>query len=190
MRSAIVSLLVGACLVSLFAAEPTATRTYEQTNSNVTPANIKFFEDYLSKCPENEIRCVWFLDDHIKVGMIMTMDLQKYEVATVREVYDWASQNSKTRKLSHSQVESLRSMVSILPQSTPNLLFGRGIHVAFVKDGKVQSRTYDRRVAPQIIQRLYDIGGGYVDCQFAKEGTIEETEQDGGGQPATRPESK
>jgi hypothetical protein len=27
--------------VSLFAAGPTATRTYEQINSNVTPANIK-----------------------------------------------------------------------------------------------------------------------------------------------------
>ena len=168
MRSAIVSLLVGAFFVSLFAAEPTATRTYEQINSNVTPANIKFFEDYLSKCPDNEIRCVWFLDDHVKVGMIMTMDLQKYEMATVREVYNWASQNSESRKLSHSQVESLKAIVSALPLTTPNVLFGRGIHVAYAKEGQVQSRTYDRRAAPQILQRLYDIGGVYVDCQYAK----------------------
>lgn len=168
MRPAIISLLVGALLVSLFAAEPTATPTYEQINSNVTPANIKFFEDYLSKCPENEIRCVWFLDDHIKVGMTMTIDLKKYEVTTVREVYDWARQGEESRKLSHSQISSLGNIVSILPQSTPNILFGKGIHVAYSKDGKVQNKTYDRRAAPQILQRLYDIGGGYVDCQYAK----------------------
>lgn len=148
--------------MSLFAAEPTATQTYEQINA------IKFFEDYLSKCPENEIRSVWFLDDNTQVGEIMTMNLQKYEVATVTEVYNWASQHSESRKLSHYQVGALRSIVSILPQSTPNLLFGRGIHVAFVKDGKVHRRTYDRKAAPQMIQRLYDIGGAYLDCEYTK----------------------
>ena len=169
MKSAIVSLIVGALLTALFAAEPSGTtRSYEQINSNVTPENIKFFEDYLSNCPENEVRCVWFIDDHIKVGMVMTIDLQKYRVMTVREVFDWASQNSETRKLSHAQIESLREILSALPLTTPKVLFGRGIHVAYSKEGKVQSRTYDRRAAPQILQRLYDIGGGYVDCQYAK----------------------
>jgi hypothetical protein len=169
MKPAIVSLLAWSLIFSLPAADPpAATRSYEQINSNVTPENIKFFEDFLSKCPESAIRCVWFIDDHIKVGMVMTIDLQKYEVGTVREVYDWASQNSESRKLSHSQVESLKEVVSALPLTTPNVLFGRGIHVAFANGGKVQTRTYDRRAAPQILRRLYDIGGGYVDCQYAK----------------------
>jgi hypothetical protein len=169
MKPAIITLLVGVLLISLFAAEPPATtRSYEQINSNVSPANIKYFEDYLSKCPESEVRCVWFSDDHIKVGMVMTIDLQNYEVRTVREVFDWASQGSENRKLSHSQVESLEAIVSALPLTTPNVLFGRGIHVAYAKEGKVQNRTYDRRAAPQILQRLYDIGGGYLDCQYAK----------------------
>jgi hypothetical protein len=169
MNPAIVSLLIGVLLISLFAAEPpTTTRPYEQINSNVSPANISFFEEYLSKCPKSEVRCVWFIDDHIKVGMVMTIDLQKHEVRTVREVYDWASQKSESRKLSHTQVESLKAIVSALPLTTPNVLFGRGVHVAYVKEEKVQIRTYDRRAAPQILQRLYDIGGGYVDCQYAK----------------------
>lgn len=141
---------------------------YEQINSNVSPANIKFFEEYLSKCPKNEVRCVWFLDDHIKVGMTMTIDLQKDEVRTAREVFDWASQGDESRKLSHSQVVSVKVIVSELPPTKPNVLFGKGIHVAYSKDGKVQNKTYDRRAAPQILQRLYDIGGGYVDCQYAK----------------------
>ena len=169
MKLVIVSLLGGALLALQCAGEPPATtRPYDQINSNVTAENIKFFEDFLSKCPENQIRCIWFLGDHIKVGMTMTIDLEKYEVGTVREVYDWASQNSQSQKISHSQVEALKEVISTLPPTTPNVLFGRGIHVAFAKDGKVQGRTYDRRAAPKIIQRLYDIGGGYIDCQYAK----------------------
>lgn len=169
MKFVFFSLLAGVLLGTLIAADPTTTaRTYEQINSNVSPANIKFFEDHLSKCPENEIRCVWFIGDHIMVGMMMTIDLQKYEVGTVREVFGWASQSAESRKLTHSQVESLKAIVSALPRTTPNVLFGRGIHVAYAKEGKVQSRTYDRRAAPQILQKLYDIGGGYVDCQYAK----------------------
>lgn len=169
MKPPIITLLVGVPLITLLAAEPPATtRSYEQINSNVSPASIRFFEDYLSKCPESEVRCVWFINDHIKVGMVMTIDLRKYEVSTVREVFDWASQASESRELSQSQVESLKAIVSALPLTTPNVLFGRGIHVSYVKEGKVQSRTYDRRAAPQILQRLYDIGGGYLDCQYAK----------------------
>ena len=148
---------------------PPKLSTYEQINSNVSPENIKFFEDYLSKCPENEVRCVWFFDDHIKVGMVMTIDLQKYEVQTSREVYNWASQCAESRKLSHSQVGAVKAIVSELPPTTPNVLFGKGIHVAYSKDGKVQNKTYDRQAAPKILQRLYDIGGDYVDCQYAKD---------------------
>jgi hypothetical protein len=142
--------------------------TYERINANVTRANIQFFEDHLSKCPENEIRCVWFPNDHIKVGMLMTINLQNYSVHTVREVYDWAQQSAEARKLSHPQVESARTLLTTMPPTVENIPFGKGVHVSFWREGKLQTVTYDRGAAPLVLQRLYDIGGGYLHCTYAK----------------------
>ncbi len=149
-------------------AEQPPAKTYEQINSNVTLGNIKFFEGHLSKCSENEIRCVWFLGDHIKVGMLMTIDLQKYSVDTVREVYDWARQNAQTRTISHSQVTSAKEILTSLPPTVEKVPFGKGVHLSFWRDGKLQAFTYDRSAVPIVLQRLYDIGGGYLDCTYAK----------------------
>ena len=160
-------LLILVCSTSAMSGE-TPTKTYEQINSNVTAENIKFFEDHLAKCPENESRCLWFLSDHIKVGMVMTLDLQKYSVHSVREVYDWASQGAETRKLSHSQVVTAKEILITLPRGTEKVPFGKGVHLAFWRDGKLQAVTYDRSAVPIVLQRLYDIGGGYLDCASAK----------------------
>lgn len=161
--------ILGAVVCSVSAAAAAdRPRTYEQINANVTPANIKFFEDYLSQCPAHEIRCVWFLRDHIKVGMVMTIDMKMSSVETVREVYDLAHQTQETRKLSGVQVASLRQIAPALPPTVKDVLFGKGVHVACWKDGKAQTATYHRMAAPLILQRLYDIGGGYLDCKYAK----------------------
>ena len=73
---------------------------------------IGYFKEYLSKCPEHEIRCLWFLGGDPKVGMVMTLDLKLYSVYTVRDV--------------------LRLGTSV----------------------------------PSMVRRLYDLGGGGVDCRF------------------------
>ena len=143
-------------------------RTYDDINSNVTSGNIRYFKDYLSKCPENEIRCLWFLDDHIKVGMVMSIDLQKENVYMVRDVYEWAKQNAGTRGLNHSQVVAAKEVLPLLPPGVEKVLFGKGIHLSFWREGKLQMVTYDRGAAPIVLQRLYDIGGGYLDCTYAK----------------------
>jgi len=55
------------------------------------------FEMYLADCDIDEIRCVWFLDHQQQSGMVMTINIRKYRVDTVRDVHNWA------RQASHSQ---------------------------------------------------------------------------------------
>jgi hypothetical protein len=121
----------------------------------------QYFRDYLSKCGTNEIRCLWFLDDKSNVGMVMTTKLDDYTVFTAREVCDWAEQSSETRKLSHAQVLSLKQIVKDLPASDKNAGFDRSVFVSIRKDNKTEVFQYDRRHAPAVVQRIYDICGGY-----------------------------
>jgi hypothetical protein len=122
----------------------------------------KYFEDYLANCGTNEIRCIWFLDDRPNVGMVMTLSLLDHKVYTAREVYNWATQNSGTHKLTHPQVVSLQKIVGQLPASDEKVEFKRAVSVSIRRGGKVEVFHYDRQHAPAVIQRLYDIGGG--DC--------------------------
>jgi hypothetical protein len=121
----------------------------------------KSFEGYLANCVTNEIRCIWFLDDKPNVGMMMTLSLRDYTVFTAREVYNWATQAVETRKLTHPQVLSLQKIVEQLPASDGKVEFRRAVSVSIRRGGKVEVFHYDRQHAPAIIQRLYDIGGGY-----------------------------
>ncbi len=119
----------------------------------------KFFGDYLAGCGTNEIRCIWFLGPN--VGMVMIFNIQDYTVFTAREVYNWAEQTSETRKLSHSQILSLREIAEQMPPSDNTAEFSEAVSVSIRREGRVQVFRYDRHHAPMVIQRLYDIGGGY-----------------------------
>jgi hypothetical protein len=121
----------------------------------------KFFQDYLAKCGTNEIRCLWFLQDNSKTGMMMTLNLQNYTAFTAREVYNWATQASETHTLTHPQVLSLKEISERMPPSDQDLEFRRTVSVSIRSEGKVQVFHYDRQHAPAVIQRIYDIGGGY-----------------------------
>jgi hypothetical protein len=122
---------------------------------------IKHFEDYLASCDTNGICCVWFLDDNPNVGMVMTFDVRGETVFTARDVYDWAIQSSETRRLTHSQTLSLTTIAEQMPPSDKTVEFDRAVSVSIRREGKVEIFHYDRRHAPAVIQRLYDIGGGY-----------------------------
>ena len=128
--------------------------------------NIEYFKEYLSKCPEHEIRCLWFLGGDPKVGMVMTLDLKLYSVYTVRDVFDWAKQNGEKRRLSEAQLHTASSLRSALPAGSDGVEFGKGLHISFWSDGRLQQRTYDRTSVPSMVRRLYDLGGGGVDCRF------------------------
>ena len=165
LRIALLSLLVPPVAVLI---GQTPQTTADQINAEMAKMNLQHFESYLSECPEKEIRCLWFLDGHIRVGMVMTMDLREATVYTVRDVFDHARQASQTREMSHYQTVTARELLPNLPASTPNVPFPEGLHISFWHEKKIHTVTYSKKTTPLIIQRLYDVGGGSTDFTYAK----------------------
>jgi hypothetical protein len=134
---------------------PASLRAAEDTNA------IKYFEGFLNGCGTNQIRCLWFLQDQPRVGMVMTLNLPMATVFTAREVYNFATQGSDNRKLTQPQVVSLQEIIEHMPPSEPTVRFSEAISVSIRRTGNVEVFHYHRTHPPPVIQRLYDIGGGY-----------------------------
>jgi hypothetical protein len=125
-------------------------------------AAAKHFENYLSDCGTNEIRCVWFSWDEPNLAAeMMTLDLQDRTVHTARKLKGSELQGAETRKLTFQQIAILKRLHRHLPQSDENVAFDQAVSVSVCRDGKVQIFHYQLRRAPDIIQRIYDIGGGF-----------------------------
>ena len=92
----------------------------------------------------------------------MAINLNEESVSTAREVYNWAVQSLETRKLSHSQILNLKKIISSLPASDKNADFNKSVFVSIRNGTNVEVFQYDRQHAPEILQRIYDIGGGYL----------------------------
>ena len=148
-------------LTVLFLATLLETRSVGD-DSEVDEAAIKYFNGYLSECSENEIRCVWFLNDSVQIGMVMSIDLKNSNVHTVRDVYDHAHQSSRTRELSHSQILTLKGLMAGMPKSNAEGNRFESVRIAFWREGKVEVREYARAKLPRAAERIYDIGGGYL----------------------------
>lgn len=157
-----------ALLISSVPAVDPAPITADQINADRAKRNLDYFTKYLSDCPETQIRCLWFLRDSVGIGMIMTIDLREATVYTVRDVFDWARQNSQTREMSHYQTVVAQELLPNLPASTPNVPFPEGLHISFWHEKKLHTVTYSKKTTPPIIQRLYDVGGGSNDFTYAK----------------------
>ncbi len=123
----------------------------------------EYFKNYLAKCDTNEIRCLWFLQDNPEIGVAMTINLNKESVFTAREAYNWAEQGSQVRQLSHSQKLNLEKIIGDLPASDKNAEFDKSVFISLRNENQVKTFQYDRQYPPAIIQRIYDIGGGYFE---------------------------
>ena len=121
----------------------------------------RHFQDYLAECGTNEIRCLWFHDDTATVGIVMQLNLADYSVRDYRDVYNWAHQGGGDRKMSHPQLLTLQKIIGDLPPSDKKADYRWSVFVAVRRDGKVEVFQYDRRRVPPIVQRIYDLGGGY-----------------------------
>ncbi len=159
----LLALLIGSAL----AIDPAQLAT-DQINAERAKRNLEHFTNYLSECPESQIRCLWFSGDRVGVGMVMTIDLREATVYTVRDVFDHARQNSQTREMSHYQTVTARELLPNLPASTPDVPFPEGLHISFWHEKKLHTVTYSKKTTPPIIQRLYDVGGGSNDFTYAK----------------------
>ena len=124
----------------------------------------QYFRDYLVNCETNGMNCLWFLQSNLGIGMVMTIHLDQETVFTVRDVYNWALQGGDgTRRLTHSQVLTLKEIITNLPASNTNAGFNNSVFVSVRNGGKAEVFQYERQHIPPIIQRIYDIGGGYLE---------------------------
>ena len=132
------------------------------TNPPASDAGPKtHFEYYLSQCDTNEVRCLWFLGDNPKVGMVITVSLNKDTVFTVREVFDWAEQGAKKEPLSLSTHSEIKNLIPELPASDKSAAFAGSVFIAARTDGPLKIYQYNRRHPPEVMRRIYDLGGGY-----------------------------
>jgi len=145
-------------------------------------AGRRYFSEYLANCPASKIRCVWHSGSY-GAGQIMEIDLKNYTVFTDSKVINWADQNTGTRKLSHPQIITLKEIIDKMPPSTDSDQLLKCVFISFQHDSKVEIRRYLRSELPRDIQRIYDIGGDYIE-------TKNPGEQTGAGQPATKPTDK
>ncbi|GEM_PF-1467626 len=133
-----------------------------------TEAAKEYFQTYLNQCGANEIRCLWFLQNDPRIGMVMTINLQDGNVFIERDVYNWAHQSSSTHRLTDAQLLTLKEIATNLPPSDlrpsdKNIDFQRAVFVAMRNAGATNVFQYARRLVPVAIRRIYDIGGGYLE---------------------------
>jgi hypothetical protein len=147
--------ILAGCLLPLLSVTSPLVHAANDTNA------IKYFEAFLQGCGTNEIRCLWFLQDQPSIGMVMTFNIPTATVYTAREVYNWATQASDNRKLTQPQVITLQEVTEKMPPSESTVRFAEAISVAVRRNGNVEIYHYHRIHPPPVIQRLYDIGGGY-----------------------------
>ena len=111
-------------------------------------AHLHAFRDGLTK-GQLVFYSTWFLDGNPKVGM-QTRIKADGDVYKVRSVFNWAEQASTQSQLSADELETLLTTIKKLPDSqSPPLEFL--VVVTFQRDGKWQTRLYDRRQPPDTL---------------------------------------
>jgi len=65
--------------------------------------------------------------------------------------------------MNHPQLLTLRKIIGDLPASDENAIFNKSVFVAIRNGKNVKVFQYDRQHTPAIVQRIYDIGGGYFE---------------------------
>ena len=111
---------------------------------------------------QHEIRMSYFSRGDPKVAMRCVANLSSYRVTTFREVHNHATQSTKTRPLSHSQVLTLRGLKDRLtePDVRPSLQHLLIVSMMLGKERRVL--IFDKTSPPQGIIRLYDLTGAYL----------------------------
>ena len=105
----------------------------------------------------------WFLDGRSRVVMKTSVDAHG-RVYTVRSVYDWAEQNSRSQQLTESESQSAFAILKTLPDSAPQPPLAFLVVVSFKLDGKWQTRLYDRRHPPAELTNVYQLVHSVIDA--------------------------
>jgi hypothetical protein len=97
----------------------------------------------------------WFSDGNPKVA-IETKIKTDGDVYKVRSVFDWAHQAATTWRLSADELQTLLTSIKNLPDSESAPL-DSVVVVTFERDGKWQTRLYDRRRPPESVVTIYKL---------------------------------
>jgi hypothetical protein len=119
----------------------------------------EYFTRRLAKCPEAEVRCIWFDERGLAVGHYMTFDLSAQTIVDGSDSPSWARMGSSPRRLTHHQVTVIRRVTNSLTPDGSAVKLEDGLNIAFQKDGKLVIFTFDRSKVPLAVQRLFDVGG-------------------------------
>jgi hypothetical protein len=83
------------------------------------------------------------------------------DVYKVRSVFNWAEQAATQSQLSADELETLSTTLKKLPDSqSPPLEFV--VVATFQRDGKWQTRLYDRRQPPESLVTIYKLAGSVM----------------------------
>ena len=118
--------------------------------------------DWHRNVDQHEIRLSYFLDGDRRVAMRCVANLSSYQVETHREVHDHATQASKTRRLSHAQVLTLRELTRHLSASDAKPELANLLTVSLVEGETRRVITFDATKPPAAVIRLYDLTGAYL----------------------------
>jgi hypothetical protein len=122
-------------------------------------AHLHAFRDGLTK-EHLVFYSTWFLDGSPKVGM-QTRIKADGDVYKVRSVFNWAEQAATQSQLSADELETLSTTLKKLPDSqSPPLEFV--VVATFQRDGKWQTRLYDRRQPPESLVTIYKLAGSVM----------------------------
>jgi RNA polymerase sigma factor (sigma-70 family) len=116
----------------------------------------------------DEIRMSWFLRGDPGIALLCRIDLAKGKVHTEREVFQHATQSTKTHEPTQAQLNIMRDLVKSLPMSQKNLDLSNVVLVSVAQKDKAQTYSYNRLDLPASIQRLYDLSGAYLDIELAE----------------------
>jgi hypothetical protein len=119
---------------------------------------------YLEDCGPDEVRCVWFHNHSLNVGLKMTLDLRRGSVATEREVVDWATQGGEppAGQLDAAQISEVRQIIAQLPPSQDAFAMAECLLLAHREGGKVGISQYNLVTPPPFVSHLYALAKAYI----------------------------
>ena len=105
----------------------------------------------------------WFSDGNPKVANETKIKADG-DVYNVRSVFDWADQAAKNWHLSAAESQTLSTAIKNLPESESAPL-DFVVVVTFQRDGKWQTRLYDRRHPPESLVTIYKLARSVMPAQ-------------------------
>ena len=126
---------------------------------------FKFFSE--RPAADNTLLDITAFYDNDRTALLY-MVIEKGEATDVREVYDWAHQDSHRKQLSTTELKNLREVIRQLPAKNTYPPLNRLVIVRFREGTTWTSRSFDSLALPEPMRRIYDIVGEREESKRAR----------------------